>query len=147
MNTLSESFLGSFLALLGSFLKHFSVPGSTLGALWAHFLNQKSALGSKGAPRGATPEINSHFWRPFGALLSHFLFLSAKKSGSEIGDFFLQFVGHPQRSKGWAHMQSVRAGAAQTQFFIFARFQKIAPTGPHVGSILEAIFVETCNFE
>ena len=51
-----------FLVLLGSFLKHLWVPGSTLGALWAHFLNQTSVWGSKGAPRGATPEIKSPFW-------------------------------------------------------------------------------------
>ena len=62
MNARSGSLLRSFLALLGSFLKHLWVPGSTLGALWAHFLNQTSVWGSKGAPRGATPEIKSPFW-------------------------------------------------------------------------------------
>ena len=95
MNALSGSLLGSFLALLGSFLKHFSVPGSTLGALWAHFLNQKSAWGSKGAPRGATPEIKSPFWRPFGALFSNMFNFFAKKSGSEIGCFFSSFFLSP----------------------------------------------------
>ena len=88
MNTLSGSLLESFFALLGSFLKHFSVPGGTLGALWAHFLNQKSALGSKGGPRSVCPEIPSPFWRPFGALFLNIFVFFAKKSGSEIGGFF-----------------------------------------------------------
>ena len=124
MNALSGSLLGSFFALLGSFLRHFLVPGSTLGALWAHFLNQKSAWGSKGAPRGATPEIPSAFWRPFGALFLNIVAFFVKNRGSEIGCFFLQFFGHPERSKGWAHMQSVHAGAVQTHFFMFTLFLK-----------------------
>ena len=66
MNARAGSLLRSFLALLGSFLKHLWVPGSTLGVLWAHFLNQTSVWGSKGAPRGATPEIKSPFWTHFG---------------------------------------------------------------------------------
>jgi len=101
MNALSGSLLGSFFALLGSFLKHFSVPGSTLGALWAHFLNQKSAWGSKGAPRGATPEINSHFWRPFGFFFLN-IFFFARQSG----------------------LQSVRAGAVDRHFSISRIFSK-----------------------
>ena len=139
MNALSRSLLGSFLALLGSFLKHFSVPGSTLGALWANFLNQKSAWGSKGAPRGATPEIKSPFWRPFGALFLNIVAFSVKNRGSEIGCFFLIFFGHPERSKGWAHMQSVHAGAVQTHFFIFTLFLKSRSQktsfGIHLGDI------------
>ena len=124
MNALSRSLLGSFLALLGSFLKHFSVPGSTLGALWAHFLNQKSAWGSKGAPRGATPEINSPFWRPFGALFLNIFVFLLKRAVLKLVAFFLPFFDHPERSMGWAHMQSVRAGAVQTHFSIFTLFLK-----------------------
>ena len=30
--------------------------------------------------------------------------------------FFLGFLGRPGRSMGWAHMQSVRAGAVETHF-------------------------------
>ena len=122
MNALSGSLLGSFFALLGSFLRHFSVPGSTLGALWAHFLNQKSAWGSKGAPRGATPEIPSPFWRPFGALFSKIFDFLLKKAVLKYVNFFVRFLVRPERSKGWAHMQSVRAGAVQTHFSVFTLF-------------------------
>ena len=38
--------------------------------------------------------------------------------------FVLRFWGRPERSKGWAHMQSVRAGAVQTNFSIFTLFLK-----------------------
>ena len=38
--------------------------------------------------------------------------------------FFLWFWGRPGRSMGWAHMQSVRAGAVETHFFVFALFLK-----------------------
>ena len=38
--------------------------------------------------------------------------------------FFLCFLGHPGRSMGWAHMQSVRAGAVETHFFVFAFVSK-----------------------
>ena len=38
--------------------------------------------------------------------------------------FFLWFWGRPGRSMGWAHMQSVRAGAVETHFCVFACFLK-----------------------
>ncbi len=38
--------------------------------------------------------------------------------------FFLRFLGRPERSTGWAHMQSVHAGAVQTHFSDFALFLK-----------------------
>ena len=39
--------------------------------------------------------------------------------------FFLWFWGRPGRSMGWAHMQSARACAVETHFFVFAFFLKI----------------------
>ena len=77
--------LGSLWGAVGSFLNLFSVPGALWGALWAHFSNQKSAWGSKGAPRGATTKINYHIWAPFGDLFLNIFVYFAKKRGSEIG--------------------------------------------------------------
>ena len=82
----------------------------------------------KSRQRGATTKILSPFWRHFGALFSNILYLFAKKHRSEICIFFLRFLGRPERSKGWAHMQSVHAGAVQTHFSMFAVFLKRIPT-------------------
>ena len=38
--------------------------------------------------------------------------------------FCSQFPSRPERSTGWAHMQSVRAGAVQTHFLIFTLLLK-----------------------
>ena len=38
--------------------------------------------------------------------------------------FFLWFWGRPERSMGWAHMQSAHACAVETHFFVFAFFLK-----------------------
>ena len=44
-------------------------------------------------------------------------------------------------------MQSVRAGAVQTDFFMFTFvFWKVDPTTPHLGSILETIFTYNVIF-
>merc|ERR1711924_401743 len=42
-----------------------------------------------------------------------------KRVGLKYDPFFLCFFGRPERSKGWANMQSVHAGAVQTHFSIF----------------------------
>ena len=60
--------LGSLWGCRGFIFEFCSVPGALWGALWAHFSNQKSAWGSKGAPRGKTPKINYYIWAPFGDL-------------------------------------------------------------------------------
>ena len=146
MNALSESLLGSFLALLGSVLKHFLVPGSTLGVLLAHFLNQKWALGSKGAPRGATPEIKSPFWRPLETCFSYFLHFFQTIAVLKYVPFFLRFLGRPERSTGWAHMQSVHAGAVQTHFFSFALFLKNSSLGSSFWVHLESNFLQKSQF-
>ena len=41
--------------------------------------------------------------------------------------FVLLCLGCPERSKGWAHMQSVHAGAVQTHSSVFTVFLKSAP--------------------
>ena len=67
--------------------------------------------------------------------------------------FVLLCLGCPERSKGWAHMQSVHAGAAQTHFYVFTVFLKSASGRYHFGPVLEATFhtklqlwVETSSF-
>ena len=59
--------------------------------------------------------------------------------------FFLRFLGRPERSTGWAHMQSVHAGAVQTHFCVFAfflknsfqRFSRCVQFGSHVPQQLQ----------
>ena len=96
-------------------------PWGHFGGAMDSFLESKNGLGHqtcpKTAPRGATTFSRASFWRHFGAIFSHFLHFLAKKRGSEICPFFLRFWGLPERSTGWAHMQSVHAGAVQTHFF------------------------------
>ena len=47
-----------------------------------------------------------------------------KNTVIETIHFFRRFLGRPERSSGWAHMQSVRAGSNQTHFSVFARVLK-----------------------
>ena len=56
--------------------------------------------------------------------------------------FFLCFLGRPERCTGWAHVQSVHAGAVQTHFCVFTFFSKIASRRLHFGSVLGAIFIK-----
>ena len=79
----------------GIILEAFFGTWEHFGALWAHFLNQKSAWGSKGAPRGATPEIKSPFWRPFEALFP----------GKGVGPGFSLF---PERAQAQGSLCPVR---------------------------------------
>ena len=96
------------------------------------FLGSKNGLGTKhaprGAPRGATTKIPSpildSFWSSF---LSIFEILGLKRVGLTYIPFFRRFLGRPERSKGWANMQSVHAGAVQTHFSIFALSLKSSP--------------------
>ena len=57
---------------------------------------------------------------------------------------FLRCFDHPGRSKGWAHMQFLHAGAVKTHFFIFALFLKKSfpktSFGVHFGVIFEQQF-------
>ena len=129
MNTLSESLLGSFLALLGSFLKHVWVPGGTLGTLWAHFLHEKSAWGSKGGPRSGCPEIPSPFWRPFGALFLNTSVVFAKKSGSEIACFFSSIFWSPWALPGMgSYAIRTRRRSPNTLFHFHTFSKKWLPT-------------------
>ena len=66
---------GPFGIILEAFFGPWEHFGGTVGSLF----DQKSALGSKGAPRGATPEINSPFWRPVGTLFLNMCVFFAKK--------------------------------------------------------------------
>ena len=84
--------LGSLWGCRGFIFEFFSVPGALWGTLWVHFLNHKSACGSKGGPRCATTKINYHFWAPFGGLFFNISGCFAKKSSSEIGCCFLFFL-------------------------------------------------------
>ena len=84
-------------------MKHFSVPGSTLGAPWAHFEDQKTAWSTKGALRAAQeapPQQILIFldtlWSSFWEIVS---FL-AKKHGSEIRPFFSSICGSPCALQG-----------------------------------------------
>ena len=115
--------------------------GIILGALWLHFWCSETHLGAKGAPgapQGAHPRnkltLLETFWSSFFQYFPRFLL---KRAVLKWVAFFLQFVGHPERSKGWAHMQSVRAGAVQTHFPVFTlvlknRSQQIS-VGAHFG--------------
>ena len=147
MNALSGSLLGSFLALLGSFLKHFSVPGSTLGALWAHFLNQKSALGSKGAPRGATPEINSPFWRPVGTLFLNMCVFLLKKGFWNRLLFFFNFLVTLSAPRDGLICNPYAPAQSKRSFSFSHFFWKVGPKRPHLGSMWETCFVQNCNLE
>ena len=53
MNSFFKVYFGSNFGLWGSFLKYFSIPGGSLGTLWAHFQCRKTAWNSKGVPRAA----------------------------------------------------------------------------------------------
>ena len=82
--------------------------------------------------------------RPFGALFLIFFSFSCKKGVLKYVPVFLRFLGHPERSTGRAHMQSVRACAVQTHFSVFEvrlkkRFLKSA-ISVNFGAIFAAKF-------
>ena len=54
------------------FLAYFSIIGSTLAALGAHFLITKTVWTTKGAPRGISPDISSLFGSNFEAIFKVF---------------------------------------------------------------------------
>ena len=122
MNSLSGALLAQ---LFGTFELIFEV----ICGSWGHFegtvgslLVSETAWGTKSAPRAATPEINSPIWRPCGALVSNIFDVFVKQTLLKYVPSFLQFLGRPERSTGWAHMQSVHAGAVQTHTFPFSQF-------------------------
>ena len=87
-----------------------------------------AVLATKHAPR-LLPEAFSPFrTHLFGHLLgkvfSIFCIFCQKRGVLKYVAFFLRFLGRPERSTGWAHMQSVHAGAVQTHFFSFTFFLK-----------------------
>ena len=92
------------------------------------FLGSKNGLGHqtcpKTAPRGATTFSESPFWRLLEPIFLLFLIFCLKRGVLKYVPFFLRFLGRPELSTGWAHMQSVHAGAVQTHFFNFAFFLK-----------------------
>jgi len=69
--------------------------GGTLDALWAHFGDQKTDWGAKGAPRGATTEIKSPIWIPFGTYFHVFSHKLCKKMClKNVVAFFYDFGSH-----------------------------------------------------
>jgi hypothetical protein len=88
-------YLGVTFITLAPFWGHFCSLGSTLGALWMHFSHQKSDLVAKGAPRGATLEINSLIWRPFGDTYSCIFAFVRKKNVFEIRSCFSSISRSP----------------------------------------------------
>ena len=64
---------GDFGGFWHHFWDQFRYLGVTFGSFWMHFLCQKTDWGAKGAQRGATPEINSPIWAPFGSHFSYIL--------------------------------------------------------------------------
>ena len=124
----------------------FCTLGVIFGSLWLYFLWQKTEWGAKGAPRDATPEINSPIWRPGEGHLTYVSVFSLKKRVSGISLFFFVILGQPGRSTVWADMQSVHACAVETHFSIFSLLLKTTPKIVHVGSISATIFFENRNF-
>ena len=121
MNSLSGLLVESFVGPLGIIFEAFWIIWEYFGGAVGSLFELKSVWRSKGAQRGATLFSNSPFWTPFGALsfLNVFSFL-LKRAVLKWVAVFLRCFGHPERSKGWARMQSVHAGAVETHFFIFA---------------------------
>ena len=88
------------------FFNHISGSGGTFGALWVSFwrtwatcwmpvatlFGVKMDWGSEGAPRGATLEIPSPIWAPFGSYFLH-IFVSLMQKGAYLKHVaaFLQF--------------------------------------------------------
>ena len=116
--------LGALLALWHHFWAQFRHLGVTFGAFGMHFLCQKSDWGSKGAQRGATPEIKSPIWTPFGGIFRICSYCLVQQSAYFKHILFSSILGRIEQSTGWAHMQSVHAGAVQTHFSIFTCFLK-----------------------
>ena len=119
----------SFFHLRGHFLSNFR----PLEALWGSYgliFGVKKWLGAPNMPQDCPKRRHPRFAVTFLKTLWSIFFVCfvfpSKKSGYEICNFFLRFLGRPERSTGWAHMQSVHAGAVQTHFFSFTFFLKIA---------------------
>ena len=93
-------------------------------------------------PRNPLTLLDSS-WDPFSIYLCVFCL---KRSVLKCDTFFLQFLGRPEPSAGWAHMQSVHAGAVQTQFCVFTFFAKIASRRLRFGSVLGTIFIKNYGF-
>ena len=60
--------------------------------------------------------------------------------------FFLRFLSRPERSTGWADMQSVHAGAVQTHFSTFAFFLKSSFQKTSFGLHFGDIFTKNYKF-
>ena len=86
--------LGALSALWHHFWAQFRHLGGTFGAFWMHFSHQKTDWGAKGAPRGATLEITSPIWGPFGGYFAYiFVCLIEKSVYLTHAVFFLIFWG------------------------------------------------------
>ena len=118
------------------FGRSFGATFAPVGSFWGHFgyifCMKKRTEAPKvlqERPKALTPEIKSRFgshsegiFLTFAGKMCVFVVLFAVL-------FFLRFLSRPERSMGWAHMQSVHAGAVQTHFSVFAfllknRFQQ-----------------------
>ena len=125
------TFRGTFGVTFVHFWDHcwsnFRLPGALLGRCGLIF-SVKNGLGHQKCPKSRQSEISGISPHPFGDLLElcfrTFSYFFGKNSGSEICPFFRRFLGRPERSTGWAHMQSVHACAVQTHFSIFALLPK-----------------------
>ena len=76
-----------------------------------------------------------------------FLYFLSRKRAYEICFFCSSIFGLPERSTGWAHMQSVHASAVQTHFFSSARFLKNSLLMFSFWGVFGATFPQHCNFE
>jgi hypothetical protein len=119
------------LALLGSLGVIFelcSVLGGTLGSLLEPFgctFRVKKQTGAPKVPQEAPPPKFPHPFGPLWEVIFHiFIYFVVQKVVLKHVPFFLRFWGRPERFKGWAHMQSVRAGSIQTHFSDFVLFLK-----------------------
>ena len=116
-------------SILVPMLAHLWYPfGVTFGALWMHFSCPKKDWGAKGAPRGALGRHHQNkvsyldpFWRSF---LTNCGVSDAKRCVLETGRSFSSILGRFERSRGWAHMRSVRARAVKTHFSVFVLVRK-----------------------
>ena len=83
---------GVTLTTSAPFWSQFCHLGITFGALGMHLSCPKTDLGSKGAPRGASPIKQSPFWAPFGGHFSYSCdILRSKSVFLKYITFFLLF--------------------------------------------------------
>ena len=123
----------SFFHLRGNFLSNFRL----LEALWESYgliFVVKKWLGAPNMPQDC-PKRRHHLFKGtlcgdiLGTFFHMFCIFCLKRGVLKYVLLFLRFLGRPEPSTGWAHMQSVHAGAVQTHFSVFAfslknRFQQ-----------------------